>query len=165
MRVLFQGLDSLAHKHGISFLIDEVQTGGGSTGKIWCHEHFDLEHGPDIMTFSKKMISGGIYHKKSHRPKEGGRILNTWMGDPDKIIKLAALAKIFESERLEVVSARVGEKMLAGLMDLTREFPGAVKAARGMGTFCAIDCNSAAESMEIKSRYTYVPTRTTKLEI
>ena len=36
-------------------MIDEVQTGGGSTGKMWCHEYFDIE--PDVMTFSKKMIS------------------------------------------------------------------------------------------------------------
>ena len=42
----FQGVDQIAHKHGISLLMDEVQTGGGSTGKMWCHEYFDLEHGP-----------------------------------------------------------------------------------------------------------------------
>ena len=26
--------------------MDEVQTGGGSTGKMWAHEWFELEHGP-----------------------------------------------------------------------------------------------------------------------
>ena len=44
--IFLQGLDKIAHKHDISLLVDEVQTGGGSTGKMWCHEHFDLEHGP-----------------------------------------------------------------------------------------------------------------------
>lgn len=90
----FQGLDNLAHKYDISFMVDEVQTGGGSTGKVWCHEHFDLAHGPDILTFSKKMLSGGVYHKKSHRPLQPGRIQNTWMGDPDKIVKLATVSGI-----------------------------------------------------------------------
>ena len=27
------------------------------------HEHFNLEHGADMVTFSKKMLAGGIYHK------------------------------------------------------------------------------------------------------
>ena len=67
-------------------MIDEVQTGGGSTGKMWCHEYFDIE--PDIVTFSKKMISGGIYHRSTHRPQKPGRILNTWLGDAHKTLLL-----------------------------------------------------------------------------
>ena len=27
------------------------------------HEHFNLRDGIDVVTFSKKMLSGGIYHK------------------------------------------------------------------------------------------------------
>lgn len=42
--------------------MDEVQTGGGATGKFWCHEHFNLESPPDLVTFSKKMIIGGFYY-------------------------------------------------------------------------------------------------------
>ena len=33
------------------------QTGGGPTGKLWAHEHFELETAPDIVTFSKKMLA------------------------------------------------------------------------------------------------------------
>lgn len=58
----FQKLQRIAKKYGAGLLIDEVQTGGGPTGKMWCHEHFDLETPPDIVTFSKKMITGGFYH-------------------------------------------------------------------------------------------------------
>lgn len=68
--------------------MDEVQTGGGSSGKMWAHEWFDLPHGPDAVTFSKKMISGGIYHSSEIRPPQPGRILNTWLGDPHKVIIL-----------------------------------------------------------------------------
>ena len=62
--------------------------GGGSTGKMWCYEHFEMERGPDIVTFAKKMFSGGIYHNKEHRPKQAARIMNTWVGDPHKILLL-----------------------------------------------------------------------------
>ena len=32
-------------------MIDEVQTGGGPTGKMWAFEHFDLPEAPDIVSF------------------------------------------------------------------------------------------------------------------
>ena len=46
----------------VALIIDEVQTGGGPTGKMWCHEHFNLASPPDIVTFSKKLQTGGFYH-------------------------------------------------------------------------------------------------------
>lgn len=49
-------------QNGVALLIDEVQTGGGPTGKMWCHEHFGLDSAPEIVTFSKKMQIGGYYH-------------------------------------------------------------------------------------------------------
>ena len=32
-------------------MIDEVQTGGGPTGKMWAFEHFNLPEAPDIVSF------------------------------------------------------------------------------------------------------------------
>lgn len=58
----FQRLQRIGKKHGAGLLIDEVQTGGGATGKFWCHEHFQLDSPPDIVTFSKKMQMGGYFH-------------------------------------------------------------------------------------------------------
>jgi len=140
----FQGLDRIAHKHDISFLIDEVQTGGGSTGKMWCHEHFQLEHGPDLMTFSKKVLSGGIYHKSSIRPSHPGRIINTWVGDPHKVLLLEAVINEIKTHDLLDMSLQSGKVMLDGLKDLQNRFPGLLHGARGLGTFCAIDCPNAA---------------------
>jgi len=136
----FQGLDKIAHKLDIPLLMDEVQTGGGSTGKMWGHEHFELEHGPDIVTFSKKMLSGGIYHKDSLRPAMPGRIINTWVGDPHKALMLGAVIKEIKNKDLLGLSLTTGETMLNGLKDLQNRFPGIFSGARGLGTFCAIDC-------------------------
>ena len=44
-----------------------------------------------MVTFSKKMQTGGFYYRKQYRPKETYRIFNTWMGDPHKIICLEAV--------------------------------------------------------------------------
>eukprot|EP01080_Neovahlkampfia_damariscottae_P005655 gene5655-9471_t len=50
----FQNVRKITEKHGVAFIVDEVQTGLVCTGKIWAHEHWDLETPPDIVTFSKK---------------------------------------------------------------------------------------------------------------
>merc|ERR1712142_408388 len=71
----FQGVAAICKKNDISLMMDEVQTGGGASGKMWCHEHFGIE--ADVVSFSKKMLSGGIYHNLEHRPPHPGRILNT----------------------------------------------------------------------------------------
>lgn len=52
---------------------------------MWCHEWFDLPEAPDIVTFSKKMLTGGLYHKADLRPRQAWRIFNTWVGDPSKV--------------------------------------------------------------------------------
>ena len=75
----FQGLQEICKRHDIVFLVDEVQTGGGPTGKMWCHEWFDLPEPPDIVTFSKKMLTGGLYHKSELRPRQPWRVFNTWV--------------------------------------------------------------------------------------
>nr|MBE5725123.1 putative4-aminobutyrate aminotransferase, mitochondrial-like [Cucujiformia] len=78
----FQGLQGIAKKNDAGLLFDEVQTGCGATGKMWCHEHFNLSTPPDIVTFSKKMQIGGYFHTAEMRPDQPYRIFNTWMGDP-----------------------------------------------------------------------------------
>ena len=50
--------------------MDEVQTGCGPTGKFWAHEHFNMPDSPDIVTFSKKMQTGGYYNKDIYRSAE-----------------------------------------------------------------------------------------------
>lgn len=50
-------------QHDVAFHVDEVQTGGGSTGKFWAHEHWGLDDPAEIVSFSKKLLTGGYYHK------------------------------------------------------------------------------------------------------
>ncbi len=50
----FRSLRALCEKHGVFFIVDEVQTGAGATGKFWAHEHWGLTSPPDFVTFSKK---------------------------------------------------------------------------------------------------------------
>lgn len=58
-----QCLYLLSPQHGCAFHVDEVQTGGGSTGKFWAHEHWGMDDPADIVSFSKKLLTGGYFHK------------------------------------------------------------------------------------------------------
>lgn len=51
-------------------MVDEVQTGGGATGSFWHHETWNLPSPPDIVTFSKKMLTGGFYFSDELMPTE-----------------------------------------------------------------------------------------------
>jgi len=53
----------LCRKHGTLFVVDEIQTGLGRTGKFFAHEHWLPEAGgvqPDIITVSKALSGGYI---------------------------------------------------------------------------------------------------------
>ena len=133
----FQQLQKIAQKNGAGYLIDEVQTGCGATGKFWAHEHFNLETTPDIVTFSKKMLTGGFFHTVDMRPSQPYRIFNTWMGDPGKIALLEAVLKVIKQDKLLDNVNKVGDKLKKGLLGLEKEFPQLLSATRGRGTFLA----------------------------
>ncbi|KAL6060228.1 hypothetical protein STEG23_004117, partial [Scotinomys teguina] len=107
-------------RHGCAFLVDEVQTGGGCTGKFWAHEHWGLDDPADVMSFSKKMMTGGFFHKEEFRPSAPYRIFNTWLGDPSKNLLLAEVINIIKREDLLNNVTHAGKTLLTGLLDLQK---------------------------------------------
>ncbi|OWF52736.1 4-aminobutyrate aminotransferase, mitochondrial-like [Mizuhopecten yessoensis] len=139
----FQCLQDIAKECEIPLMIDEVQTGCGATGKFWAHEHWDLENAPDIVCFSKKMLTGGFYYKDHLRPEQGYRIFNTWLGDPSKLIFLEEVVNLIKEEGLLVQVQDTGSYLINGLYDMQNKYPGLLSRARGIGTFCSIDVKDA----------------------
>mmetsp|Transcript_11448 Transcript_11448/g.15434 ORF Transcript_11448/g.15434 Transcript_11448/m.15434 type:complete len:154 (+) Transcript_11448:670-1131(+) len=62
-----QGVRDLTSEMGIFMIIDEVQTGVCGTGRFWAHEHWGLSTPPDFVTFAKRMLSCGFYHRHDTR--------------------------------------------------------------------------------------------------
>ncbi|MBN3303969.1 GABT protein, partial [Amia calva] len=135
----FRKLRDIARKHGCAFHVDEVQTGGGTTGKFWAHQHWGLDDPADVVSFSKKMLTGGYYYKDEMLPDMPYRIFNTWMGEPSKNLFLIAVLNVIKSESLLDEVKRSGKVLLDGLFELQARYPNILSAARGKGTFCAID--------------------------
>nr|KAG5704177.1 hypothetical protein BaRGS_009707 [Batillaria attramentaria] len=140
----FQGLQDIAGKNDAYLMLDEVQTGGGASGKFWLHEHFDLRQPPDVVTFAKKMLTGGFYFREEQMPTEGYRIYNTWMGDPSKMLLLEQVLRVVREDHLVDGARDTGRLLLQGLKDLQNLYPGLLSNARGVGTLCAVDFPTTA---------------------
>ena len=52
------GVQALCRERGAYFALDEVQTGLGRSGRMWCHEHDDVQ--PDVVVTGKG-LGGGLY--------------------------------------------------------------------------------------------------------
>jgi len=140
----FQELQRITKKNGAALLIDEVQTGGGSTGTLWAHEQFGLDSPPDIVTFSKKMMTGGYYYSNELHLEEPYRIFNTWLGDPTKIMLLEETLKVINRDGLLDVVKDSASALEDGVLDLQRDFPKLITNTRGLGTFRAFDLPNMA---------------------
>lgn len=138
----FQQLQSICKRNGSALLVDEVQTGGGATGKMWCHEHFDLPESPDIVTFSKKMQLGGYYHGAHMKPSQAYRVFNTWMGDPGKVLLLERILEVVKRDNLLKNVERVGKVLKGGLLEAEAEYSHLLNSTRGRGTFLAINAKN-----------------------
>lgn len=138
----FRGLREITKRNNVLFIVDEVQTGVGATGKFWAHDHWNLETPPDMVTFSKKAQTAGYYFgNPALRPNKPYRQFNTWMGDPSRALIFRGI--IEEVERLGLVeNTRItGDYLYAGLERLAQKYPEHFQNLRGkgQGTFIAWD--------------------------
>ncbi|XP_053551219.1 4-aminobutyrate aminotransferase, mitochondrial [Bombina bombina] len=140
----FRKLRDISRKHGCAFLVDEVQTGGGATGKFWAHEHWGMDDPADVVTFSKKMMTGGFFHKAELRPDAPYRIFNTWLGDPSKNLLLAEVLNVIKREDLVTNAVQSGKVLIDGLLDMQSRYPHLISRVRGKGTFCSFDAPNDA---------------------
>jgi 4-aminobutyrate aminotransferase len=139
-------LKALCERHGILYVVDEVQTGMGRTGKMFAIEHWGVE--PDIMCFGKGIASGlplgGIIAKSDVMTWEGGAHASTFGGNP--VACEAALATIRLLEGGLVANAEsTGAYLLRRLEVLQQRFP-SLRRARGRGLMAAVDVVRAGES-------------------
>src|SRR5690606_23069198 len=112
-------LKALAERHGICYVVDEVQTGMGRTGRMLAIEHWGVE--PDIVCLAKGLASGmrvgPIVAKAELMDWPPGSHGSTFGGNP--VSCAAALATLDLLERgLVANAARMGERLRARLAAL-----------------------------------------------
>ena len=139
----FQQIRALADEHEFLFIVDEVQTGVGLTGRMWAYEHFEVL--PDVLCFGKKtqvcgMLASRRLDEVEHNVfAESARINSTWGGNLTDMVRFQRYLEIIRSEQLVEHARDTGEYLRAQLESVQEEFPKLVSNARGRGLMCAFD--------------------------
>ncbi|WP_084958946.1 L-lysine 6-transaminase [Thermoactinospora rubra] len=138
-----QAMQALCHEYDALFVLDEVQTGGGTTGTPWAYQQLGLA--PDIVAFAKKVQVGGIMAGRrvdlvpDNVFRVSGRINSTWGGGLTDMVRSRLLLEIIERDSLIPRAGRLGEWLLERLAKLQAEHPELVSNTRGRGLMCAFD--------------------------
>lgn len=139
----FQALRRLADEHEFLFIVDEIQSGMGLTGKTWAVEHMGVE--PDIIVFGKKsqvcgMIAGPrLDEVEGHVFAEESRINSTFGGDLTDMTRSARFLQIIQEDNLIEHTAKMGKIMMDGLWGLAEDSKGKMSNVRGRGLMIAFD--------------------------
>jgi L-lysine 6-transaminase len=141
-----QALARLADENDCFFVVDEVQTGVGLTGRMWAHEHFGIR--PDALAFGKKtQVCGCLVGQKVDLVPDNvfrvsSRINSTWGGGLTDMVRFARFLEVIEQENLVENARVVGAHLLAGLTSLQQELGGRISNARGRGLMIAFDLDT-----------------------
>ncbi|MEO8432423.1 MAG: L-lysine 6-transaminase [Acidobacteriota bacterium] len=138
----FRRLRSLADELEFLLIFDEVQTGVGLTGSMWCWQQMGVE--PDLFCFGKKTQVCGF--ASNHRIddvdnvfKISSRINSTWGGNLVDMVRCERYLQIIQEENLVENARVVGEHFVTRLREMADEFTGIVSNVRGRGLFIAFD--------------------------
>lgn len=136
----------LCKKHNALFVLDEVQSGLGRTGKLFAHQH-EVDAKPDVMTLGKA-LGGGVYPvsvvlaredvMKVFQPGDHG---STFGGNPlAAAVGMAALDVLIEEE-LAQNAGIVGQHLMECLKTITSPY---IKEIRGKGLWIGIELHEEA---------------------
>jgi L-lysine 6-transaminase len=140
-----QTLRNVCDENDILLIFDEVQTGGGTTGRMWCSEHFGVV--PDLLAFGKKVQACGVMAgpRLDEVPenvfRQSGRINSTWGGNLVDMVRATQCLRIIEHDHLLAHATGVGERLVGGLRALANEHP-IISSVRGRGLMIAFDLPS-----------------------
>ncbi len=152
----FLELRRLCNKHEMMFILDEIQSGVGLTGKMWAYQHYDFE--PDIIAFGKKtQVCGIIVGKRVDEIEDNvfavsSRLNSTWGGNLIDMVRCQKYLEIMEEERLIKNAEIQGKHLLEGLEEIAQKYPNKISNARGRGLMCAFDLPTPEKRDEIKEK-------------
>lgn len=140
-----KGIEALCRKHKVLFVCDEIQSGLGRTGKLFCFQHEGVR--PDMVIVGKA-LSGGFYPVSAiladddlmlvFKPGDHG---STFGGNPLAAAVAREALKVLVDERLVENSAALGEYFLERLKTIRSRW---IKEIRGKGLWIGVELVPAA---------------------
>jgi taurine--2-oxoglutarate transaminase len=153
------GLRSLADRHGILLIIDEVMSGFGRTGDWFAHQNETINPDgvvPDLITFAKGVNSGyvpvgGVIMSESIANAFEDQVFPgglTYSGHPLAAASIVAAIDAMVDEKIIENARRIGSEVLGpGLHELAKKHP-MIGEVRGLGVFWALDLVQDATTRE-----------------
>ncbi len=144
-------LREITLENDILLIFDEVQTGVGATGKMWCFEHFGIV--PDIISFGKKLQVCGILSTDRVNDvdsvfKVSSRINSTWGANIVDMVRAQRILEIIEQDNLVENAGRMGDHLLKRIYEIADNTKTRITNIRGRGLFTAFDL----ETPEIRNQ-------------
>jgi 4-aminobutyrate aminotransferase len=135
----FARVRELCDKYGILFIVDEIQSGMGRTGKMFAIEHWEIE--PDIVALAKGIASGmplgAILARQEVMTWEPGAHGTTFGGNPVSCAAALATLDLLENGLVEN-AAHQGGYMLDALCEMQDRHPN-MGDVRGKGLMIAVE--------------------------
>jgi len=134
-----QKIREFATKHNILFVVDEIQSGMGRTGKFLAIENFDVE--PDVVLLAKGLASGlplgAVVSKKKFMSWKSGTHGSTFGGNP--VACEASLVTLDLLEKGLMTNARkMGTRLFNQLKKLQKKYP-IIGDVRGLGLMIGVE--------------------------
>lgn len=136
-----QMLQAFCREHDIMFILDEVQSNFGRTGKMYAFEKYEIE--PDFVTLGKGLgngvaVSGVVGRGDVMNSLKYGEASDTWSANP--IASAAVIATLDEFEQTDVLAhaAELTPVFFEGLNALKET--GLISKVRGEGMVFGIEC-------------------------
>jgi ornithine--oxo-acid transaminase len=154
---------ALCRRYGTLFVVDEIQTGVGRTGKMWAFEHFGAE--PDLVLMAKALSGGFIpVGAVALRKAVFDKVFSNMVRAPihgstfskNNLAMAAGIATldVIEQDGLVAKAARMGQALLQDLKAIEGEFE-LVKDTRGLGLMLAIEFGNP-KSLKLKAAFKLV---------
>ncbi|MFX0113378.1 MAG: ornithine--oxo-acid transaminase [Candidatus Hodarchaeota archaeon] len=130
----------ICSKNNILLILDEIQTGFGRTGKMFCHQHEGIT--PDVMLLGKALggglipISAVISRKEIMKVFTPGSHGSTFGGFPLACAAGDAALDVLVQEKLPERSAELGAYFMEKLQQISHP---RIKEVRGKGLFVAVE--------------------------
>jgi 4-aminobutyrate aminotransferase/(S)-3-amino-2-methylpropionate transaminase len=134
-------LAAFARDHGILFIVDEIQTGFGRTGRLFACEHYDLV--PDIIVTAKSLAGGlplAAVTSRAEVVETGnvGGLGGTYGGNPLACAAALTVLKVMEEDKLADRGRVVGDRIRARFLDWQTRYP-QIGDVRGLGGMVAME--------------------------
>ena len=131
----------LCNDKKILLIFDEVQTGMGRTGRIFCYKNFGIE--PDIMTLAKSLgggfpIGAMVVKKEYADVLQPGTHATTFGGSPLACAAALATFEAIDKEKLLNNAVITGSHLFKRLGELKKRHA-MIRQVRGMGLMAALE--------------------------